>query len=54
MICNCEAYPFPHRLGGGACEECGCEDAPHCHHWIATNDPFCTGDWWNIEYERAP
>jgi len=25
--CNCPAYPFPHREGGGAC---GGEDATYC------------------------
>ena len=53
MTCTCSAYPFPHRQGGGACDECGCENAPHCEHWIATRDPFATGDWWHVIYERA-
>ena len=50
--CTCSAYPFPHRHGGGACDECGCEDAPHCEHWIADVDPFGTGDFWYVEFER--
>ena len=52
MICNCDAYPFPHRLGSGACDECGCPNAPECGHWIRTADPFGTGDSWMVEFER--
>ena len=51
--CTCDAYPsFPHRPGGGACIECGCPDAPRCEHWAPDVDPFCTGDFDHILYER--
>lgn len=50
--CTCDAYPYPHRTGGGACDECGCPDAPHCEHWIASVDPFGTDDFYYIEFER--
>ena len=53
MTCQCDAYDFPHRMGGGACDECGCEDAPACQHWLPDRDPYATGDNWLIEYERA-
>ena len=53
MNCTCDAYDFPHRVGSGACDECGCEDAPECEHWIAVRDPYATGDHNYIEYERA-
>ena len=52
MNCTCDAYDFPHRTGGGACDECGCEDAPHCEHWIESVDPFGTGDFRYVEFER--
>ena len=52
--CRCDAYPYPHRTGGGACIECGCIDAPLCRHWIADQDPHATGDFYHVEYERAP
>ena len=31
--CNCEAYPFPHRLGGGKCEA----EEWFCAHGIMTH-----------------
>lgn len=52
MTCHCDAYPFPHRLGGGECDECGCPDSPECEHCIRTADPFGTCDWWKVEFER--
>ena len=51
--CTCDAYHYPHRPGGGACDECGCEDAPHCEHWVAIADPFGTRDFGYVEFERV-
>ena len=51
--CTCDAYHYPHRIGGGACDECGCPEAPHCEHWIVIPDPFCTGDFGYVEFERV-
>ena len=53
MTCQCDAYDFPHRMGGGACDECGCMDAPRCEHWVADINPHDTGDWWLKTYERV-
>lgn len=50
--CTCDAYPFPHRTGGGDCDECGCEDAPLCEHWEKELDPYGTGDHWFTAYWR--
>ena len=25
ITCDCDAYPFPHRLGGGQCDPCKCD-----------------------------
>ena len=50
MSCDCAARHFDHDID----ECCGCEDAPECAHWIASVDPFGTGDYWHTEYERAP
>ena len=50
MNCNCGAYPFPHRKGGGDC--CGCDDAPHCWHFDRIADYYGTGDKDNVRYER--
>jgi hypothetical protein len=50
MNCNCWAYPFPHRKGGGGC--CGCDDAPNCYHWERIADYYGTGDWDNVRFER--
>jgi len=30
MICYCEVYPYPHRLGGGYCEASGVTTCPNC------------------------
>ena len=51
--CTCDAYPYPHRTGGGACDECGCLEAPECEHWVSVIDPFGTHDFCYVEYERA-
>jgi len=43
MNCQCDAYPFPHRPLGGACDGEGirrkveqegwdCQECPHCEH----------------------
>ena len=50
--CTCDAYKFPHRQGGGNCDECGCEDSPRCEHWEAVADPYATGDHWYVVFER--
>ena len=50
--CTCDAYPYPHRTGGGACIECGCPEAPRCEHWAASTDPHGTGDNDYSLYER--
>lgn len=51
--CTCNAYHYPHRIGGGACDECGCPEAPHCEHWVSVHDPFGTHDFGYVEYERV-
>lgn len=51
--CQCVAYPFPHRGGGGSCADPGkdpggCGD---CEHAMIVPDPFSTGDRWYREVE---
>lgn len=44
--CNCNAYAFPHRSGGGSCiapgdEPKSCRD---CKYSSSESDPYGTGD----------
>lgn len=46
--CQCAEYPFPHRPGGGRCDDPGerpasCDDCPHGYPLA---DPYLTGDRW--------
>ena len=41
--CNCEAYDFPHRPGGGDCHGHNLADCPS---QIVVPDPHGTGDRW--------
>lgn len=51
--CVCDAYPFPHRPGGGECADPGPrpDDCADCEHNVAVFDPFGTGDHWYWENE---
>jgi hypothetical protein len=50
--CLCNAYKFPHRAGGGDCEDPGenpgkCSE---CKFGREETDPFGTGDRWYSEW----
>lgn len=49
-LCRCEAYPFPHREGGG---DCYGHDLADCPRPVVTPDPYSTGDHWYREYEHG-
>jgi len=53
--CQCAAYGFPHRAGGGRCSDPGpepesCSDCGHAR-WVS--DPYGTGDRWYSIIECA-
>lgn len=47
---RCEAYQFPHRIGGG---ECYGHDLADCPHPERVRDPFGTGDHWFVWVEHG-
>jgi hypothetical protein len=52
MSCNCVAYKFPHRPGGGKCQDPG--EMPECNDCafaLIVHDPYGSGDSWYSEVE---
>lgn len=46
--CHCNAYAFPHRAGGGLCNDPGekPKSCDRCPHGKREYDPYGTGDRW--------
>lgn len=55
--CQCCAYKFPHRAGGGKCADPGKkpEGCSECRFAGEQSDPYGTGDsWYRITVCRHP